>query len=116
MIERGLQPVRRVTAILFVCAIALAAQGCTRMATKTMAGVDQAISTVAQADCELARIARGDDICREPAPMPAPAPVYCYKRLGGVDCYASRDPMDQPIVREAKATPEPTQTTALTSY
>lgn len=94
--------------------MALSAQGCTIAAVKAMDEVDKAISKFAQADCELVRLAHGTDVCRAPEPAAAPEPVYCYRRLGGVDCYARRDPMDRPIVREQGE--QPIQTSDATTY
>jgi hypothetical protein len=59
--------------------------------------VDEAVSKLAQSDCELVRVFHGESVCHEPTETAQPE-VYCYRRLGAVDCYAARDPIDEPIV------------------
>lgn len=72
------------------------ASGCTFVAVEAMDRVDNAVSKFVQADCELVRVAHGDPICKKPDRVVQN--VYCYKRLGGVDCYEARDPIDEPII------------------
>lgn len=75
----------------------LLSSGCTLVAFEAMEHVDKAVSKLAQSDCELIRIAHFEPICDTPPVAVAPE-VYCYRRLGAVDCYAVRDPLDDPIV------------------
>lgn len=100
---------KRFFAIALLIGVAAAAGGCTVLAVKIMDEVDKAISKVAQSDCELIRVFHGKDVCRErpeaAVVLQQNEGVYCYRRLGGIDCYVDRDPSDQPINREIKPKP-----------
>lgn len=87
-----------------IAAIAAAglAGGCTFAAVEAMEQIDHAVSKLAQSDCELIRIAHGLAPCLTDEEAAAPE-VFCYRRLGGVDCYAARDPFDRPIVNPRPA-------------
>lgn len=76
---------------------ALGAGGCTLAAVAVIDQLDVAVSKIAQSDCELVRLAHGVPICSEEETQEAPR-VFCYRRLGAVDCYRSRNPEDEPIV------------------
>ena len=82
---------------------AVASGGCTLAAIEAMDRVDEAVSKITQSDCELVRLLHGRAPCSELAEQLQPE-VYCYRRLGAVDCYAMRDPLDDPIVM-----PQPSQ-------
>lgn len=89
---------------LFIVIVLLAAavsSGCTFVALEAIDRVDHAVSKFVQADCELVRIVHAEAICQEPEQVSQD--VYCYRRLGGVDCYGARDPIDQPIVGNGAA-------------
>jgi len=106
--------VSRFFAVFLLSCLSLTTQGCTVAAVKAMDEVDRTISKLAQADCELVRLAHGEDVCQSLDMNAEPDPVYCYRRLGGVDCYARREPADRPIVREQG--PQPIRTTDRTVY
>lgn len=98
----------RTLTLALLMAAALTSGGCTVAAVAVMDQLDETVSKVAQADCELIRFVHGMDICRNYAEAIAagkvPAPnVYCYRRLGKVDCYAAQDPHDRPIVHRPVA-------------
>ena len=101
--------VKKLIAIGSILIAAASAGGCTVAAVKAMDGGDKAISKLAQADCELVRVFHGKEICVEKVAQATALlsgqPVYCYRRLGSVDCYIERDPRDKPINREVTAKP-----------
>jgi hypothetical protein len=81
--------------------MAASSAGCTAVAMKVVDEVDNTVSKLSQSDCQLARVIHGMDVCRnEGADALLPA-AYCYKTLGGVDCYDRADPADRPIQRQA---------------
>lgn len=87
----------RVLTLLSLLLAAAGSGGCTLATFEVMEHVDQAVSKLAQSDCELIRAVHLEPICDSP-PEHVPAEVYCYRSLGAVDCYAARDPLDRPIV------------------
>jgi hypothetical protein len=98
--------VKNLFVIGFLFAAASLSSGCTVAAYKAMEEVDKAISKIAQSDCELVRVFHGKEVCREEvAAEQTTDTVYCYRRLGGVDCYVEREPMDKPINREVRSKP-----------
>lgn len=90
---------RAIATTLLICGCALSG-GCTYAAVEAMDRVDEAVSKFAQSDCELIRLVHGEAVCQE-AVAPEQQEIYCYRRLGGVDCYAARDPIDKPILPPA---------------
>ena len=84
---------------LMLVAVAVNAAGCTALAMKLVDEVDATVSKLSQSDCQLVRVVHGMDVCRDNnsnAVLPA---AYCYRTLGGVDCYDRAEPGDRPIVR-----------------
>lgn len=79
------------------------------MAVRVMDEVDKTISKFAQSDCELVRAFHGKKVCfdqkRAAALQAEREKVYCYRRLGTVDCYAKSDPADRPIDKQVKPKP-----------
>jgi len=98
----------RTIILALLMAAATTSGGCTVAAVAVLDQLDETVSKVAQADCELIRFVHGMDICRNyveaiaAGKVPAPN-VYCYRRLGKVDCYAAQDPHDRPIVHRPVA-------------
>ena len=41
------------------------------------------------------------DVCRNSGSHTVLPSAYCYRTLGGVDCYNRADPGDRPIIRQA---------------
>jgi hypothetical protein len=94
--------------------MSVTAQGCTKVAGEVMGEVDRTISTIARADCEVMRAVHGGSFCQDPDLNQVQAPVYCYRRLGGIDCYDRQIPGDRPILRQDQA--HQVKTSDLTTY
>jgi hypothetical protein len=77
----------------FRVALALAAllgsSGCTSLAVETL---DSKFSQITEADCSYAHVLVGEAYCRSHTLDRSKEPVYCFKSLGNVDCYAEADP------------------------
>ena len=86
-------------AILLV-AVAVQATGCTAVAVKLVDEMDNATSKLAQSDCHLVRIIHGMDVCRTEGNQAVMPVAYCYRTIGGVDCYDRADSQDRPINRQ----------------
>jgi hypothetical protein len=86
-------------AVLLI-AVALNGTGCAAVALKVVDEVDTTVSKLLQSDCEMVRVVHGMDVCRSDGLALLPS-SYCYKTLGGVDCYDRADPGDRPIIRQA---------------
>ncbi|MBC8242591.1 MAG: hypothetical protein H8E30_19275 [Alphaproteobacteria bacterium] len=86
--------------ILLVTAAANTA-GCTAVALKVVDEVDATVSKLSQSDCQLVRMVHGMDVCRSTGSEAILPAAYCYRTLGGVDCYDRADPGDRPILRQA---------------
>ncbi len=96
---RGLRPL---TTLLLI-----AAAGC---AADTVEAIDAEVSEIIEMDCRVTYLFRGQRYCRQPE-EPETAPLYCFRTLGGVDCYAEEDPYgvnrsgrvrNRPLTDEAK--------------
>ncbi|MBT4485975.1 MAG: hypothetical protein HOK30_10415 [Rhodospirillaceae bacterium] len=87
-------------AVLLV-AVALNGAGCTAVAVKLVDEVDSTVSKLVQSDCEIIRVIHGMNICRSDGSQAVMPAAYCYRTLGGVDCYDRADPGDRPITRHA---------------
>ena len=81
--------------------VALSAGGCAAIAVKLVNEVDATVSKLVQSDCELIRVVHGLNICRSEGGHAVLPAAYCYRTLGGVDCYDRADPRDSPIIRRA---------------
>jgi hypothetical protein len=40
------------------------------------------------------------DVCRSEGSQAVLPAAYCYRTIGGVDCYDRADPRDRPIIRQ----------------
>jgi hypothetical protein len=69
------------------CAIFLTA--CT---TDFVKSVDKQISEYAGYNCSATNLSIGEDYCQYPKQSYVQAQVYCYKTMGGVDCYYEPNP------------------------
>ncbi len=87
-------------AILLV-SVTLSSVGCTAAAIKVVDEVDATVSKLSQSDCQLVRVIHGMDVCRSEGSQATLPSAYCYRTLGGVDCYDRADPKDRPITRQA---------------
>lgn len=89
--------------------VAFTSSGCAVMAVRVMDEVDKTISKLAQSDCELVRALHGKEVCYDRKAIEAMQAerdkAYCYRRLGGVDCYERRDPEDRPIDKQVDPKP-----------
>jgi len=65
--------------------------GCT---TAAVAVIDEKISQMTDKECTSVNIMLGESYCRDKVRQIKQEPVYCYKTLGGVDCYAEKDPYE----------------------
>ncbi len=63
--------------------------GCT---TAAVAVIDEKISQMTEKECTTVNIMLGEDYCRDKKRHIKQEQVYCYKTLGGIDCYATKDP------------------------
>ncbi len=86
---------------VLLAAVALNGAGCTAVAVKLVDEVDATVSKLVQSDCEMVRIVHGMDVCRSEGSQAVMPSAYCYRTLGGVDCYDRADPADRPITRQA---------------
>ncbi len=81
--------------------VALNGAGCAAVAVKLVDEMDATVSKLVQSDCEFIRVVHGQDICRSDGSQAVLPATYCYRTLGGVDCYDRADPGDRPILRQA---------------
>ncbi|OUR75290.1 hypothetical protein A9Q83_17830 [Alphaproteobacteria bacterium 46_93_T64] len=86
----------RTIATSFLLLILLAATGCT---TAAVAVIDEKISQLTDKECTSVNIMFGEDYCREKKRVIKQDPVYCYRTLGGVDCYSKKEPYTKPSAR-----------------
>lgn len=77
----------------------LATSGCT---TAAVAVLDEKVSQMMDQDCTTLNIMLGDSYCREKRKAIKQEEVYCYRTLGGVDCYDKKTPYTEqsPRVRD----------------
>ncbi len=90
--------------VILLAAVAVYSAGCTAVAVKLVDEVDATVSKLSQSDCQLVRIIHGMDVCRSDGSDAVLPAAYCYRTLGGVDCYDRADPADRPIQRQATRT------------
>ncbi len=87
----------------------LFALGAVNVASLTLTGravPDIVVSGISGRDCSIARIDRGERYCGpDTAPEP-PAPAFCTRSLGAVDCW-TRPPIAMPAHRGAADAPVP---------
>ena len=77
----------------------LATTGCT---TAAVAVLDEKVSQMMEQDCTTVNIMLGESYCKDKRNEIKQEPVYCYRTLGGVDCYAQKGPYktESPRVRD----------------
>ena len=82
--------------------VAVAAQGtaCTTAAVLIVDEMDNVASKLVQSDCQFIGIVQGMDICRTEGSQAVMPVAYCYRTIGGVDCYDRADSQDRPINRQ----------------
>jgi len=85
---------------MLLAAVALQGAGCTAVAVKLVDEMDATVSKLSQSDCALVRVIHGMDVCRSSGSQAILPSSYCYRTLGGVDCYDRADPGDRPIIRQ----------------
>jgi hypothetical protein len=87
---------QRFAAALLLTLSASALGGCvmvpTILVTSAIELVDKTASIRLGMDCAATHIFIGDPYCRSNTVPNNIPPVYCYRTLGGVDCYAEEDP------------------------
>ena len=65
-------------------------------------------STISGRDCSIVRLDRNQTYCKPPE-LPPPAPEYCTRSLGVVDCWAEPDAALPPEVASGPRTLSPAQ-------
>lgn len=81
----------RLLIVGFLVTILLGMTGCT---TAAVAVIDEKISQMTEKDCTTVNIMLGEDYCRDRDRSLRQEQVYCYRSLGGVDCYREKNPYD----------------------
>ena len=64
----------------------------TACTTDIVKSFDKQISEYAGINCSATNISIGEDYCQSPKRTFVQASVYCYKTMGGVDCYRKPNP------------------------
>ena len=87
---------------VFLASSLLATTGCT---TAAVAVLDEKVSQMMEKDCTTVNIMLGESYCKAKRNEIKQEPVYCYKTLGGIDCYAEKGPYKStsPRVRDVSA-------------
>ena len=83
---------KRFAAALLLTLSASALGGCLMVATSAIELVDETASLRLDMDCAVTHIFIAEPWCRSRTVPNNIPPVYCYRTLGGVDCYAEEDP------------------------
>ncbi len=86
---------QRLATIAVLVGFAVAGSGCliaNTIASQTVGSIDQVVSMKLEKDCSMAYLVEGTAYCRDRVVENGRPHVYCYRTLGGVDCYAERDP------------------------
>ncbi|USG61766.1 hypothetical protein NBZ79_02110 [Sneathiella marina] len=60
--------------------------------TDIVKSIDKQISEYAGINCSATNLSVGEDYCQSPKQSFVQASVYCYKTMGGVDCYRQPNP------------------------
>ncbi|MBO6825076.1 MAG: hypothetical protein JJ879_02655 [Sneathiella sp.] len=81
----------RLITVGFLLSLTLFTTGCT---TAAVAVIDEKISQMTDKECTSVNIMLGESYCQDKVRQIKQEPVYCYKTLGGVDCYAEKDPYE----------------------
>jgi hypothetical protein len=90
----------RILTSLVLLSVMFIATGCTSAA---VAVIDEKVSQMTEKDCTTVNIMLGENYCRDKKLAIKQDPIYCYRTLGGIDCYARKDPYkskEAPRVRE----------------
>ncbi|MBL4907747.1 MAG: hypothetical protein JKX94_09880 [Sneathiella sp.] len=69
--------------------VLLSTTGCTSAA---IAVIDEKISQMTEMDCTSVNVMLGESYCQDKLRNLKQEEVYCYKTLGGVDCYRDKNP------------------------
>ncbi|HYM33710.1 MAG TPA: hypothetical protein VEU47_20590 [Candidatus Cybelea sp.] len=80
---------RRYALIAGLAVLTAQVAGCTSTAVKTF---DAKMSLWTDSECSYAHVLFGDTYCRPRTVEREKDPVYCFRTLGGVDCYGDSDP------------------------
>ena len=83
-----------VVGLLFL--VLSATTGCT---TAAVAVIDAKVSQLMDQDCTTVNIMFGDNYCSDKQRELKQDPVYCYRSLGGVNCYSQKEPYAKPSER-----------------
>lgn len=88
----------------------LGGSGCTTLAFET---AEKKLSQWTDAQCSYAHVLVGEPYCVKPAAPKEQPPLYCFRSIGDVDCYAEADPYQinpsgRALQQPPLATPEPT--------
>lgn len=80
--------VRFIVFSLLACVL-LGTTGCT---TAAVAVLDEKISQMTEMDCTSVNVLLGESYCRENKRNLKQEKIFCYKTLGGIDCYREKNP------------------------
>jgi hypothetical protein len=84
---------RNILAICVLMALpVLGACALPAIANNTIGAFDKSVSLKRDQDCSVLYLIDGAPYCRERLVPDHRKPVYCYRTMGGVDCYAEKDP------------------------
>jgi hypothetical protein len=75
--------------IVYLIAFVFFLSACT---TDIVKSVDEQMSELAGTKCSATNLSVGEDYCQAPKLEYIQVPVYCYKTMGGVDCYRKPNP------------------------
>ncbi|MCG8493147.1 MAG: hypothetical protein MI743_16115 [Sneathiellales bacterium] len=65
--------------------------GCTGAA---VAVIDEKISQMTEMECTSVNMMFGEAYCKDKSKKVVQEPLYCYKTLGGIDCYSRKNPYE----------------------
>ena len=80
--------------------VLLSTTGCTSAA---IAVIDEKISQMTEMDCTSVNVMLGESYCRDKLRKLKQEEVYCYKTLGGIDCYREKNPYKTEKYNRARA-------------
>ncbi|WP_169567322.1 hypothetical protein [Sneathiella limimaris] len=86
----------RVIVCGFLFSVLLSTTGCTSAA---VAVLDEKMSQMTDKECTSVNIMLGEDYCKPKRNEIKQEQVYCYRTLGGVDCYSEKSPYSTPSPR-----------------
>ena len=81
-------------------------EGMTTVATEKPLS-DHFVSFFSGKNCSVVRREKGQTYCEEDELRSAAPKVYCYRSIGGVNCYDRPDPFDGQSYRPLEETPPP---------